>query len=148
MKADNERQQERDFMVRFQIAARGIRDKRVLDAMRRVPRHLFVPSSYRVEAYEDYPLPIGSGQTISQPFIVAFMAEALLLKGDERILEIGTGSGYQTAILSLLAKEVYSIERIDALLDRARTILESLEITNVELRLADGFYGWEEKAPF
>ncbi len=148
MIANNERQEERDFMVRFQIAARGIRDKRVIDAMRRIPRHLFVPSSYQVEAYEDYPLPIGSSQTISQPFIVAFMAEALMLKGDERVLEIGTGSGYQTAVLSLLAKEVYSIERIAALLDSARTILESLEISNVELRLADGFYGWKEKAPF
>ncbi|OQB95162.1 MAG: Protein-L-isoaspartate O-methyltransferase [Spirochaetes bacterium ADurb.Bin110] len=148
MIANNERQEERDFMVRFQIAARGIRDKRVIDAMRRIPRHLFVPSSYQVEAYEDYPLPIGSSQTISQPFIVAFMAEALMLKGDERVLEIGTGSGYQTAVLSLLAKEVYSIERIAVLLDSARTILESLEISNVELRLADGFYGWKEKAPF
>ncbi len=148
MIANNERQEERDFMVRFQIAARGIRDKRVLNAMRRIPRHLFVPSSYRVEAYEDYPLPIGSGQTISQPYIVAFMAEALMLKGDEIVLEIGTGSGYQAAVLSLLAKKVYSIERIAALLDNARTILESLEISNVELRLADGFYGWEEKAPF
>ena len=120
MKADNERQQERDFMVRFQIAARGIRDKRVLDAMRRVPRHLFVPSSYRVEAYEDYPLPIGSGQTISQPFIVAFMAEALLLKGDERILEIGTGSGYQAAVLSKLTRRVYTIERYKPLSREAR----------------------------
>ncbi|HBK58278.1 MAG TPA: protein-L-isoaspartate O-methyltransferase [Spirochaetaceae bacterium] len=144
----DERKDERDFMVRSQIAARGVRDRRVLEAMRAVPRHLFVPQSYSAEAYDDYPLPIGSGQTISQPYIVAFMAEALMLKGSERVLEIGTGSGYQTAVLSLLAKEIYSVERIAVLLERARATLEALKIDNVELRLGDGFYGWAEKAPF
>jgi protein-L-isoaspartate(D-aspartate) O-methyltransferase len=144
----NERKDERDFMVRSQIAAQGIRNKRVLEAMRKVPRHLFAPLPYRAEAYDDYPLPIGSGQTISQPYIVAFMAEALLLKGNERVLEIGTGSGYQTAVLSMLAKEIYSVERIAILLERARAVLESLEIDNVQVWLGDGFFGWAEKAPF
>ncbi len=143
-----ERKDERDVMVRSQIAARGVSDRRVLEAMRAVPRHLFVPQSYSAEAYDDYPLPIGSGQTISQPYIVAFMAEALALKGGERVLEIGTGSGYQTAVLSLLAKEIYTVERIAVLLERARATLASLKIDNVEFRLGDGFYGWEEEAPF
>jgi protein-L-isoaspartate(D-aspartate) O-methyltransferase len=143
-----ERKNERDVMVWSQIAARGVRDRRVLEAMRAVPRHLFVPQSYSAEAYDDYPLPIGSGQTISQPYIVAFMAEALALKGSERVLEIGTGSGYQTAVLSLLAQEIYTVERIAVLLERARATLASLKIDNVEFRLGDGFYGWEEEAPF
>jgi len=143
-----DRQDERDFMVRCQIAGRGIRDRRVLDAMRQVPRHLFVPELYRAEAYEDYPLPLSCGQTISQPFIVAYMCEALLLNGDEKVLEIGTGSGYQTAVLSLLAKEVYSIERIAALLEQAQQTLSSLGISNVKLKLADGANGWPEYAPF
>ncbi len=143
-----ERKDERDVMVWSQIAARGVRDRRVLEAMRAVPRHLFVPQSYSAEAYDDYPLPIGSGQTISQPYIVAFMAEALALKGSERVLEIGTGSGYQTAVLSLLAQEIYTVERIAVLLERARATLASLKIDNVEFRLGDGFYGWEEEAPF
>lgn len=143
-----ERKDERDVMVWSQIAARGVRDRRVLEAMRAVPRHLFIPQSYSAEAYDDYPLPIGSGQTISQPYIVAFMAEALALKGSERVLEIGTGSGYQTAVLSLLAQEIYTVERIAVLLERARATLASLKIDNVEFRLGDGFYGWEEEAPF
>jgi protein-L-isoaspartate(D-aspartate) O-methyltransferase len=143
-----ERKNERDVMVWSQIAARGVRDRRVLEAMRAVPRHLFVPQSYSAEAYDDYPLPIGSGQTISQPYIVAFMAEALALKGSERVLEIGTGSGYQTAVLSLLAQEIYTVERIAVLLERARATLASLKIDNVEFRLGDGFYGWEAEAPF
>lgn len=144
----NERKDERDYMVRTQIAARGIKDTRVLNAMRTVPRHRFVPASSSSEAYEDFPLPIGSGQTISQPYIVAFMAEMLMLDGSERVLEIGTGSGYGTAVLSLLAKEVFSVERIAALLERAREVLEALEVKNVHLRLADGFFGWAEEAPF
>jgi protein-L-isoaspartate(D-aspartate) O-methyltransferase len=144
----NERKDERDFMVRTQIAARGVRDKRVLNAMRKVPRHRFVPVSCSSEAYEDFPLPIGSGQTISQPYIVAFMAEMLRLDSSERVLEIGTGSGYGTAVLSLLAKEVFSVERIAALLERAREVLEALKVENVHLRLADGFFGWAEEAPF
>jgi len=144
----SDRQNERDFMVNYQIAGRAIRDRRVLDAMRQVPRHLFVPELYRAEAYEDYPLPLSCGQTISQPFIVAYMCEALLLNGDEKVLEIGTGSGYQTAVLSLLAKEVYSIERIAALLEQAQQTLSSLGISNVKLKLADGANGWPEYAPF
>lgn len=135
-------------MVRTQIAARGIRDTRVLDAMCKVPRHRFVPVTYSPEAYEDFPLPIGSGQTISQPYIVAFMAEMLRLNGSERVLEIGTGSGYGTAVLSLLAKEVFTVERIAALLERAREVLDALKVENVHMRLADGFFGWAEEAPF
>jgi len=142
------RRDERDFMVRSQIAARGVRDRRVLEAMRKVPRHLFVPQSYGTEAYDDYPLPIGSGQTISQPYIVAFMTEALMLTGEERVLEIGTGSGYQAAVLSLLAKKIYSVERIVTLQEQARSVLDSLQLNNVCLHLGDGFFGWEEEAPF
>jgi protein-L-isoaspartate(D-aspartate) O-methyltransferase len=148
MMACDERKDERDFMVRSQIAARGVRDRRVLEAMRGVPRHLFVPRPYSAEAYDDYPLPIGSGQTISQPYIVAFMAEALRLKGNERVLEIGTGSGYQTALLSMLAREIFSVERIAALLEGARAVLKSLGVDNVQVRLGDGFFGWAEMAPF
>ena len=144
----DERKDERNFMVRTQIAARGIRDTRVLDAMCKVPRHRFVPVTYSPEAYEDFPLPIGSGQTISQPYIVAFMAEMLRLNGSERVLEIGTGSGYGTAVLSLLAKEVFTVERIAALLERAREVLDALKVENVHMRLADGFFGWAEEAPF
>ena len=139
---------EREFMVRTQIAARGIRDRRVLDAMRRVPRDRFVPASYSSESYADYPLPIGSGQTISQPFIVAFALEALALRGGERVLEIGTGSGYQTAILARLASRVFSVERIASLLTGARAALESLSVENVELKLGDGFLGCIEEAPY
>jgi protein-L-isoaspartate(D-aspartate) O-methyltransferase len=143
-----ERLEERNLMVRNQIAARGIRDRRVLRAMRQIPRHIFVPFRYSSEAYDDCPLPIGSGQTISQPYIVAFMAESLQLRGDERILEIGTGSGYQTAILSCLAAQVFSIERIAELLEDASITLGLLGIENVKLKLGDGFFGWNDEAPF
>lgn len=135
-------------MVQTQIAARGIKDERVLSAIRKVPRHFFVEEALRDQAYADHPLPIGEGQTISQPYIVAFMTEALELKGHEKVLEVGTGSGYQTAILAELARWVYSIERYPRLLERARKILEELGYTNVILRLGDGTRGWPEAAPF
>jgi protein-L-isoaspartate(D-aspartate) O-methyltransferase len=135
-------------MVREQIEARGVRDPRVLDAMRRVPRHALVPKALRDEAYEDHPLPIGSGQTISQPYVVAAMTEALGLTGDERVLEVGTGSGYQAAVLSLLCKQVYSIEIVPELAARARADLARLGYDNVEVRQGDGWRGWPEHAPF
>jgi len=137
-----------DRMVRLQVESRGVRDRRVLAAMRRVPRHLFVPPGSRAAAYEDHPLPIGHGQTISQPYIVAFMTEALELRGAERVLEIGTGSGYQTAILAELCVKVFSVERIPELADRARGILAELGYVNVGVRTGDGSEGWPEKAPF
>jgi len=138
----------RERMVQTQIAARGIKDERVLSAIRKVPRHFFVEEALRDQAYADHPLPIGEGQTISQPYIVAFMTEALELKGHEKVLEVGTGSGYQTAILAELARWVYSIERYPRLLERARKILEELGYTNVILRLGDGTRGWPEAGPF
>ncbi len=138
----------RERMVSQQIAARGITDERVLAAMRKVPRHLFVEEALRDQAYADHPLPIGEGQTISQPYIVALMTQALELKGPEKVLEVGTGSGYQTAILAELARWVYSIERYPRLLERARRVLEALGYTNVILKLGDGTRGWPEAAPF
>lgn len=148
LKADDEYREEREAMVRYQLEARGIRDPRVLEAMRKVPRHLFVPPEYRDAAYEDRPLPIGEGQTISQPYIVALMTEALGLQGHEKVLEIGTGSGYQAAILAELAGEVYSIELEPLLAKRARRILQELGYANVHISVRDGFYGWPEAAPF
>ncbi len=138
----------RERMVRNQIAARGIKDARVLEAMLKVPRHLFVEEALKDQAYGDYPLPIGEGQTISQPYIVALMTEALELKGNEKVLEIGTGSGYQTAILAELARWVYSIERYPELARRARRLLDALGYKNVSIRVGDGTLGWPEKAPF
>ncbi len=138
----------RQRMVENQIAARGIHDKRVLEAMKKVPRHLFVDEALRDQAYGDFPLPIGSGQTISQPYIVARMTEELGLKGNEKVLEIGTGSGYQTAILAELARQVFSVERIPALLQRARQVLDSLGYHNVMIKLDDGTWGWKEHAPY
>ncbi len=138
----------RERMVESQIAARGIRDKRVLEAMKKVPRHLFVDEALWDQAYSDFPLPIGSGQTISQPYIVARMTEELGLKGDEKVLEIGTGSGYQTAILAELARQVFSVERIPSLLQRARQVLDSLGYHNVMIKLDDGTWGWKEHAPY
>lgn len=135
-------------MVERQIAARGVKDPRVLDAMRRVPRHRFVDEALRYEAYEDRPLPIGERQTISQPYMVAAMTELLELKGTEKVLEIGTGCGYQTAVLSLLAAQVYSIERIAPLLFKARKTLEELALHNVALKVGDGTLGWKDFAPF
>ncbi len=138
----------RQRMVETQLVPRGITDRRVIEAMLKVPRHLFVEEAFQEQAYNDFPLPIGEGQTISQPFMVALMTQALKLKGNERVLEIGTGSGYQTAILSLLAERVYSIERISPLAARARRILDSLNCRNVIIRIGDGSLGWEEEAPF
>jgi protein-L-isoaspartate(D-aspartate) O-methyltransferase len=138
----------RQKMVDEQIASRGIKDVLVLNALNKVPRHLFVEEALQGQAYNDYPLPIGEKQTISQPFMVALMTQALELKGKERVLEIGTGSGYQAAILSELAEWVYSIERIRSLATRARKILYELHYYNVEIGITDGTQGWKEKAPF
>jgi protein-L-isoaspartate(D-aspartate) O-methyltransferase len=135
-------------MVERQIAARGVKDPRVLEAMRTLPRHLFVPDVEMAHAYEDRPLPIGSGQTISQPYIVAFMTEQLHLTGSETVLEIGTGSGYQTAVLARLARKVYSIEIRPELAQEAAERLKSLGIANAEVMTGDGYKGWPEHAPF
>jgi protein-L-isoaspartate(D-aspartate) O-methyltransferase len=139
---------QRETMVRTQIEARGVTDPRVLAAMRKVPRHRFVPTSHRRLAYADMPLPIGEGQTISQPYIVAAMTEALALQPEERVLEIGTGSGYQAAVLAELVREVCTIEIMPALARRARDTLAALGCTNVCTRVGDGRQGWPEKAPF
>jgi protein-L-isoaspartate(D-aspartate) O-methyltransferase len=135
-------------MVERDLRGRGIKDERVLAAMNAIARHLFVPESLHVSAYDDRALPIGDGQTISQPYIVAFMSELLELKGGERVLEIGTGSGYQTAVLARLAAHVFSVEIIPALGARARELLERLGFANIEIKIGDGFFGWDEKAPF
>ena len=147
-------QEEMDFtrlweaMVNRQIIDRGVNDPDVIKAMREVPRHLFVPRKNRAFSYSDHPLPIGEGQTISQPYIVAFMTEALKLRPGERVLEIGTGSGYQAAILAELIDEVYSIEIIEALGKKARETLEKLGYKNVHIKIGDGHKGWPQKAPF
>jgi protein-L-isoaspartate(D-aspartate) O-methyltransferase len=138
----------RRLMVERQIMGRGVNDRLVLDAMMRVPRHLFVEEALRGQAYGDYPLPIGEKQTISQPFMVAYMTAALGLRGGEKVLEVGTGSGYQAAILSQIASRVYSVERIVALARRARRVLDSIGCQNVNIKLSDGTLGWEEEAPF
>jgi protein-L-isoaspartate(D-aspartate) O-methyltransferase len=135
-------------MVDTQIRARGIRDMRLLQVMQTIPRHLFVEEVMMEQAYNDNPLPIGEKQTISQPYIVALMTEALSLTGTEKVLEIGTGSGYQTAILAKLAERVCSIERIASLAGRARKILDFLNVYNVAIRVGDGTYGWKEDAPY
>ena len=135
-------------MIERQLVPRGIRDPRVLDAMRTVPRHEFVPVTLMPSAYQDQPLPIGRGQTISQPYIVAYMAEALALRGVERILEVGSGSGYAAAVLSLLAADVYGIELEEELHARSVATLARLGYRNVHLRHGDGFLGWPEAAPF
>jgi protein-L-isoaspartate(D-aspartate) O-methyltransferase len=138
----------RERMVETQIAARGVHDERVLDAMRKVPRHLFVDEALRDQAYSDHPLPIAEKQTISQPYIVALMTESLELKGAEKVLEIGTGSGYQSAILAELADRVFSIERYPELAYRANSILRKLGYQNVIVRVGDGSLGWPDDAPF
>lgn len=138
----------REKMVETQIKARGIKDERVLQAMLKIPRHLFVDEALRDQAYGDFPLPIGEKQTISQPYIVAVMTEALELKGNERVLEIGTGSGYQTAILAELALWVYTIEKYEVLQERAKKILFELGYKNITFRVGDGTLGWEEVSPF
>jgi protein-L-isoaspartate(D-aspartate) O-methyltransferase len=139
---------EREIMVREQLLPRGIRDERVLSAMRQVPRHLFVPEDMIGSAYDDCALPIGGGQTISQPYMVAVMAELLVLRGDEKVLEIGTGSGYQSAVLSELAAEVYSVERIASIAEKASERLRRLWYSNVHVVVSDGTLGLPEEAPF
>ena len=138
----------REQMVETQLIPRGITDQRVLDAMRRVPRHLFAGGSNLRNAYDDMALPIGEGQTISQPYMVAIMTELLELTGTEKVLEIGTGSGYQGAILAELAHELYTIERIAVLAERAASTFRSLSYQNIHVRTADGSLGWPEEAPF
>lgn len=138
----------REAMVRDAIAARGVADARVLAAMRAVPRERFVPAEVQAEAYEDRPLPIGHGQTISQPYVVALMTELAAIEPDDRVLEVGTGSGYQAAILGELSDEVYSIEIVEPLARSARRTLEDLGYQNVEVRAGDGYAGWPERAPF
>ncbi|MGA1845312.1 MAG: protein-L-isoaspartate(D-aspartate) O-methyltransferase [bacterium] len=138
----------RNSMVETQIKARGIEDPLVLDAMNTVKRHLFIPQHLRYMAYNDYPLPIGHGQTISQPYIVALMTELLGLSGGEKVLEIGTGSGYQAAVLAEIAKEVFSIEIIDDLARTAAERLEGMGYKNIHVRAGDGYQGWPEEAPF
>jgi protein-L-isoaspartate(D-aspartate) O-methyltransferase len=135
-------------MVREQLMPRGITDPRVLGAMEKVPRHLFVEDALRGQAYGDFPLPIGEGQTISQPYIVALMTQALQLKGHETVLEIGTGCGYQTAILADLAAKVYSIERIKALHVKARRLFDQMHYLNILCKIDDGTCGWPQHAPF
>jgi protein-L-isoaspartate(D-aspartate) O-methyltransferase len=138
----------RNEMVETQLVPRGITDEAVLEAMREVPRHLFVAPGMESRAYGDHALPIGEGQTISQPYMVALMTQVLELTGSERVLEIGTGSGYQTAILSRLAEQVFSIERVESLTTRARAVLEKLGASNVAIRIGDGTIGWTEFEPY
>lgn len=139
---------ERELMIARQLKARGIEDARVLDAMRLVPRHEFVPEAVRDYAYSDEPLPIGEGQTISQPYMVAIMTEALQLRAGERVLEIGTGSGYQAAVLAQIGCRVFTVEIFKQLADRARERLERLGFATVTVRHGDGHFGWSEAAPF
>jgi len=140
--------QAREKMVREHLMERDITDKRVIEVMGRLPRHLFVDEELMSRAYEDYPLPIGEGQTISQPYVVALMTQSLDLQGDEKVLEIGTGSGYQAAVLAELAGEVYTIEIRPALAERAQKTLKSKGYQNIMVKNADGYFGWEEHAPY
>jgi len=139
---------DRSDMVESQIKRRGINNERVLQAFRTIPRHLFVPEKYQADAYADHPLPIGKGQTISQPYIVALMTSTLKLMGNEKVLEIGTGSGYQTAVLANLVKEVHSVERISQLSDLAERNLRVLGMDNIFLHVGDGSLGWPDTAPY
>jgi protein-L-isoaspartate(D-aspartate) O-methyltransferase len=142
------RAKEREAMVKTQLAGRDIVDMPLLDAMRRVPRHLFIPAKLRRKAYQDHPVPIGLEQTISQPYIVAFMTQVLKLQKDDRVLEIGTGSGYQAAILGELVKEVWTMEIIPELGDRSKKLLAELGYKNIKVRVGDGYQGWPDQAPF
>lgn len=141
-------QNAREHMVEAQLVSRGIQDPRVLEAMRKVPRHRFVPHEMRASAYEDRPLHIGHEQTISQPYMVAIMTEALELTGQEKTLEIGTGSGYQAALLAELSRHVYTVERVKELQDRAREILDDLGYTNISYHVSNGTLGWKEHQPY
>lgn len=138
----------RERMVKIQIEARGITDKKVLSAMRKVERHRFVPPEYQDQAYGDFPLPIGMGQTISQPYIVALMTEVLDLDSTKKVLEIGTGSGYQAAVLAEICDSVYTIEIIDILGKRAEKLLSIMGYTNIKVKIGDGYQGWKEYVPF
>jgi protein-L-isoaspartate(D-aspartate) O-methyltransferase len=146
MKGDTDKA--RDEMVRTQIEGRGIKDKKVLAAMKRVPRHLFVPENMNPYAYQDEPLPIGEGQTISQPYIVAYMTEVLQLRGDERVLEVGTGSGYQAAILAEIVKEVYTVEIVQKLALQAQEVLKKMDYQNIFFKIGDGTQGWLKNSPY
>lgn len=146
--SDNSFDEKRKNMVEYQIKGRGVADDRVLDAMLKVQRHLFVPENLQNRAYEDEPLPIGQGQTISQPYIVAYMTEQIDLDESEKVLEIGTGSGYQAAILAEIARDVYTIEIVPELAARAAEVLRELNYTNVSVKTGDGYLGWPEVAPF
>ena len=139
---------ERHRMVYEQIEQRGVKDQQILEAMRTVPRHAFVPEMYQYKAYDDYPLPIGYGQTISQPYIVAYMTEKLHLQKHHRVLEIGTGSGYQAAVLSLLADSVFTVEIVEPLGEQARERLQQMQYHNVKVKIGDGYQGWGEYAPY
>ena len=141
-------EQQRERMVKRHLEARGITDKNTLRAMRKVERHLLVPKEMQKHAYEDQPLPIGKGQTISQPFIVAFMTQAIQPKAGMRVLEIGTGSGYQAAVLAEIVSEVYTIETVEELAARARKDLTEMGYKNIHFKVGDGYHGWEEHAPF
>lgn len=138
----------RQYMVETQIVARGIKDKMVIDALRKIPRHLFLDEALWPQAYEDHAMPIGEKQTISQPYIVALMTEALQLTDKQKVLEIGTGSGYQTAILAEIADQVFSIERIPSIAKRARKVFDKLQYRNVVITIGDGTSGWKEHSPY
>lgn len=146
--AESDFSRQRRLMVEFQLERRGIADRALLEAFRNVPRHLFVKSSLIDQAYEDYPLPIDDNQTISQPYIVALMIEKLKLKKDDKVLEIGTGSGYQTAILAEIADRVFTVDRIGGLVKKARQKLKHMGYSNINYRIDDGTLGWEQFAPF
>jgi len=145
---NTELQEQRESMVRDQLRPRGIEDQRVIDAFLKVPRHEFIPEKFINQAYSDFPLPIGSDQTISQPYMVALMTELLQLKPTDKVLEVGTGSGYQAAILAELSSRVYSVDRISALADRASEVLKGLGYSNIDISVSDGSCGLKDKAPF
>jgi protein-L-isoaspartate(D-aspartate) O-methyltransferase len=140
--------EKRERMVDAQIETRGVKDQKILAAMRKVPRHVFVPENMKRYAYQDEPLLIGEGQTISQPYIVAYMSEALQLKGHERVLEVGTGSGYQAVILAEIVKEVFTVELVESLSVRAQEVIKELGYQNIHFKIGDGTFGWEDHAPY
>jgi protein-L-isoaspartate(D-aspartate) O-methyltransferase len=148
MDTEDRYQNERDWMVKNTIAARGVRDPRVMSAISELPRHLFIPEGDREDAYADHPLPVGCGQTISQPYIVALMTELLHLSGDEKVLEVGTGSGYQAALLGMLAKDVHTIEQHAELSGRAKKVIKVLKLGNIHFHTGDGSLGLPAEAPF